>query len=106
MRDQARGSSGSNSARFDRTTWITVAAAITLMALCGIVIFYLYQMPSDGWLMDRGSAGRYETPSFEVFFGTNTSDIKVGDQLLAVEWGAFEHLEAQAAMLKPLRPIK
>lgn len=66
MRNQAGDPSGSNSSRFDRSTWITVAAAITLMALCGIVFFNLYQMPSDGWLMDRGPAGRYETPKFEV----------------------------------------
>lgn len=37
-------------------------------------------------------------------FGKISTEIEVGHQLLAIEGQAFEHLEAQAAMLQPLRP--
>ncbi len=95
---------GSVERRFDRSSWVTLAIVITLFALSSLVVKVAHDIPSDGWLVDRGPWGRYTNPIYLRNLSGFPSDLRVGDVLLAVEGASFEDLEAQAASLNPPRP--
>lgn len=92
--------------RFDSSSWITLSIVIGIfLATLGVAVAS-YNVPMDGWFIDRGAWGRYTNLLYaEPFFPKNdTSTLKQGDILLAVEGVSFEQLEAHAASLQPQRP--
>lgn len=89
---------------FDRSSWITLSIVMAIfIATLGVVIAS-YNMPMDGWDIDRGAWGRYDNP---VYLDGNSgeSDLQAGDILLAVEGVPFEQLEARVASLDLQRPL-
>jgi hypothetical protein len=89
-------------ARFDRSSWLTLAIVLAIFAATMAVVIASASVPMDGWAIDRGAWGRYTHPVY--LDGINVSDLQPGDLLLAVEGISFDQLEAQAAALKPQRP--
>jgi hypothetical protein len=89
--------------RFDRSSWITLSIVLAIFFATLAVAAASFNMPMDGWDIDRGAWGRYDKPIYLDEF-SGESDLQAGDVLLAVEGVPFEQLEAQAASLDPQRP--